>query len=297
MSGLDYFGKEHCHFDYGSGSSETSTSIQDLAYNKPDFYALETRLRNLDIKLLSGHVHMRRYSGLFPLNNIVTFLRNPLDQFISHFEHKTRHHGYKGSIEEMMNTPSGPDIQAHCLFSCPLEAYGFIGVTERYEESLRVFNSYYKTDFKFASLNTNPQKKQSSYSLPDNLIESFNKKSKASADLYYQANQLLDEHLKALNEGYDFIHGGVLSFNRSQVDGFAFDAKKNRPVRVELSINGTVQQTSAANQDRPTLRALNAPRNGYVGFNFRIKSPLKKGDHLCIQVAATDQVLFRHTVP
>lgn len=107
-SAIKFFGKDLCHFDYGTGNPDTTSIIEQYVYNKPDFFLLEKELKKANSKFLCGHVSFRRYSPLVPAAHIVSFLRDPLKQFISHYEHKTRHHAYTETLEFMLNTPAGP---------------------------------------------------------------------------------------------------------------------------------------------------------------------------------------------
>lgn len=175
----------------------------------------------------------------------------------------------------------------------PLEAYGFIGVTERYEDSLFIFNKFYETNLEYSKTNTNPNKQAENYTIPSNLVESFNKKSLDSKILYEKANKILDTRLQAIRSGYEYIHAGILTKSPTHIDGFAFNARENNAVRVQLLINGKVVQTSLATDDRPLLRAASVSRNGYVGFRFKFPTNLKTGDEIFIRIPSTDQEILK----
>ncbi|MEW5838762.1 MAG: hypothetical protein AB1717_08015 [Pseudomonadota bacterium] len=289
---MEHFGQDACVFDYGSGNPDTSDLVQALVYGQQDLFALERKLSRSGARFFGGHVLAKRYAPLFASRQMTTFVRHPRDQFISHFQHKVRHHGYQGDMSSLLESAAGPALQSGMLSAVPIEAMGFVGVTERYEESLRVFNTLYAIDMPSMNLNCNPERPQGGgYVLPEACQKPFDRLARVDLALHEQANRLLDRHLEALSAGYAFVHGAVNTLSALSLDGFAFYRESVRPVQVQLLVNGNPQATMAATHDRPALRALNVPRNGFVGFHFQLKGALKEGDHVLVRVRDTGQVL------
>lgn len=291
LSAAEYFGNEACHFDYGSGNPETSPAIEQTVYKHNDLFRLEKQLHRLGSRFFCGHVLAKRYTPLFSAHRLVTFIRSPLDQFVSHFEHKVRHHDYKGDIGELINSPSGPDLQSRMMHGIPLEAWGFIGVTERYAESLEVFNTIYQTALPALALNRNPSKVDAGYALPASLQQAFAARAKLDDANHQRAHQLLDERLRALKDGYDFVQGAVTSHAATHVSGFAFHRETSRPVKLELWVNNKLLSLVDATLYDPVMRSINAPRNGYVGFRFQLKTSLQPGDQVQLRVKNSGQLL------
>ncbi len=293
FAAINYFGKDACHFDYGSASPDTSDSVKQYAYERRDFFQLQQQLHQNDAKFLAGHVGFRRYNAFVPASNVVSFIRDPLKQFISHYEHKMRHHDYKETLETMLHSHAGPELQARNLQGIPIEAYGFIGITERYEESLMLFNHFYQTNLEYSTLNTNPNKKPETYRLPEHLANAFKQSAALSYYLYNKANKTLDKRLIALRNNYEYAHATVTAHTATHVEGFAFYARNNNAVQVQLLINGKVIRTSFATDERPNLRSANVSRNGYVGFKFALPPNLGAGDDVYVRIPATNQEVYR----
>ncbi|MDD2893144.1 MAG: sulfotransferase family 2 domain-containing protein [Halothiobacillaceae bacterium] len=292
VSAAAYFGQDACFFDYGAEASDTSEIIQKNVYSQQDLFSLERRLHRLKARFFAGHVNARRYAPLFQARCLTTFIRNPREQFVSHFQHKVRHHGYQGSLLEMLSSAAGPDLQSRMLSGIPLDAYGFVGVTERYQESLRVFNTLYQVDLPYLQANQNPDRSGETYDLPKEIQDGFNQKAKIDLALHARANLLLDQRLLAIDEGYSFVHGSVTTSTALRVEGYAFNEDSDKPVRVQLWVGEKRMQTTLATLDRPLLRSINAPRNGHVGFEFNLKN-IREADSVRVCVADTGQLLSR----
>src|SRR3546814_2782255 len=72
---------------------------------------------------------------------------------------------------------------------------------------------------------------------------------------------MLEERKKAIEQGYEYAHGGIQALNKTSVMGFAYRPRGN-PVRVSVRINGQpVKKNAIATLHRPNLHALRPPRN------------------------------------
>ena len=172
-----YFGKNNTFFDYGQDSSDTNKHIVELEYRKNDRLAVGVLLAQR-AQFLSGHVNYAKYGQFFKAKNIVTFVRDPLQQVKSHYEHFTRHYGYSEDFETFVSKPQFSNLQSKYLKGVNVESLGFVGLTEEYEESLGLMNKYYGFDIDFLSLNKNSGKSGGHYELTsaeEKLIKKFNK--------------------------------------------------------------------------------------------------------------------------
>ena len=142
-----YFGTEATYFDYGKESSETHLDILKFEYESKDRYLAAKSIKK-NAKFLSGHVIYPKYAPFFSTKSVVTFVRDPAQQVRSHYEHFSRLHGYKGSFEDFIKENRFANMQSKALNGVWTDAIGFIGITERYNESLALFNKYYGTDIK-----------------------------------------------------------------------------------------------------------------------------------------------------
>ncbi|MBI3156016.1 MAG: sulfotransferase family 2 domain-containing protein [Burkholderiales bacterium] len=292
----DAVGDGHCHFDYGPSSSETSPLVKQLAYDEPDLFRLQQALARASCRLLAGHVHAGRYAPLVPAARVVSFVRDPVQQVMSHYEHQRLHNRYPGSLEDFLRGPLGPGFQARVLAALPIEALGFVGVTERYEDSLRAFSTAFGITLEVRRLNLNPSRAQGAfpapaYAVPDELRGLMEERGGPDQVLYQRANALLDARLEAMAAAQPFVHGALTAVVPTHIGGFAYLTGSQKPVRVQVLVNRRIVREVLATADRPALRALKVPRNAFVGFDYRPAEPLAVGDSVSVRVAATGQLL------
>jgi len=287
-------GKESICYDYGPSSSHTEPDIARLAYPPaPDLFRLERALTQKHYKLLGGHVPALRYLPMIPAGRSFTFIRNPVDQLVSHYEHHVRNFGYSNTLKEFIKTPAAGPICTKMLAGVPLGALGFVGVTEEYDTSLTMLSSLYGLQIPVRYDNRNPtQEAKQSYIVDEDLSDDIATLLEPEFALWHQAQAMLHERQKAVDQGYDYINGGILTLNRTGVTGFAYRLGRNNPIRVGVRINGKqVKKAVTATLHRPSLQTFRPPRNGCVGFEFQWPTPLQPGDEVTCFVPVTGQVL------
>ena len=91
--------------------------------------------------------HRRIIHGHFPFNKkykkyfLCTFLRNPVEQVISRWSyHKTYAINYKGSVVDFAKW-GFVNMQSKYLKGSTLNDFDFVGITERYPDSMKIFKS------------------------------------------------------------------------------------------------------------------------------------------------------------
>ena len=170
-----YFGSEATYFDYGNGSKETHPDILKFEYESKDRYLAAKSIKK-NAKFLSGHVIYPKYAPFFPAKSVVTFVRDPAQQVRSHYEHFSRLHGYKGSFEDFIKENRFANMQSKALNGIWTDAIGFIGITERYNESIALFNKYYGTGIKVLDINKNTAKASGIYTFTEKVKLHLSKK-------------------------------------------------------------------------------------------------------------------------
>jgi hypothetical protein len=292
-----YFGEEHLFYDYGPKAPETSACVHAHIYGNKDFFGLQSEFARTSCRFFCGHVTLARYAALFSATHLVSFVREPSEQLYSHFMHHVRYGGFTHPFEFFLSPKGENRFQFQLLSGIPIEAVGFIGVTDRYEESLRVFNACYNTDFKVERLNQNPDKNKARYDVPSETLAKFEKPLTADRALYARANTLLNARLHALETKAPYVHGTISKVTPDSLSGFAFYHDQTRPVRVEILVNDTRVAIATAVNNRPGLRAFNVPRNGFVGFDYKPPRPFQIKDRITVCAADTGQKLGETLVP
>lgn len=290
-------GASHCQFDYGLKSPDTTALVREHVYQTPDLFRLRAELEKTGSRLLAGHFGLNLYGPLFRSGKMLAFCRDPREQLLSHFAHATRLNGYSGTLTEFLASPAGGGCQSRVFGQVPPQAIGFIGVTERYEESLRVIRETLGLEVKPMVHNANPERNGTGkYSVPEEAASALAAAVAKDMPVYCTANRLLDQRIAALDAGYPYVHGMIQSVNPSAVRGFAFNGSDDRPVVVELVVNDKSVASCQASFDRPGLRVAGVSRHGYVGFAFHGQNLLQAGDRAVVRVAASGQVLGEHVL-
>ncbi|MDO6459068.1 hypothetical protein Q4485_00005 [Granulosicoccaceae sp. 1_MG-2023] len=277
-------------------SAVTSAAILKYFYQEPDLFALKQAMESTGIGMLTGHVNVRRYLPIFGCREVATFFRHPVAQVASHYEHHVRHLGYSGSFEQFIEENRFRNMQSRTVSALLPALLGFIGLTERYNESIELFNSFYQRDFASLSLNASPSRKQDDPRFPkmqsmDKAL--FRRVTELNSDdmrVYHAAELIFDERLKALRKGKRYGFGIVHGLNSTQVSGLAFGADDDA-AEVEIRINGKPVAVVRAAEPRLQLAESRLPREGFVGFTYRFREAPKIGDKVECVLAATGQVL------
>ncbi len=131
--------------DYGEKSINTSDAVKKNYYSKQDLYSL-LNLFNKKNQIFSGHFYSQKYLDFVDIRNIISFVRDPLEQVISHFNHHVSYLGYDGEFNDFIIKPRRCNIQSRYLDALPISLYGFIGLTANYEESLSFINQSYSLE-------------------------------------------------------------------------------------------------------------------------------------------------------
>lgn len=300
LGAITTLGASHCHFDYGRRSAETSRFVHDHVYENPDIFKFDGELTKAGCRLLGGHFGYPKYGPLFCSDRVLSFCREPGLQLMSHHAHSVRHNGDSRSLAQFLAAADGAGCQTRAFNGIPLEAVGFIGVTDRYDESLRVIRQVYGLEIQSMRKNANPDKTgERPYEIPAELAEDYAAAVAKDVGVYRRANVLLDRRLAALDGGYGFVHGAIQTGNHVAIQGFAFNGRghdRDESVEVELLINDKPSASCSAVNYRPGLRGIGAPRRGYVGFEFKYSRSLKPGDKAAVRVASSEQVLGNYSI-
>ena len=182
--------------DYGPRSPSTSRIVKETVYNEArgKAYLLDEIKRNR-IDFLTGHFHVSKYLHLFRGKvRWCTFLRNPLPRTISEYLHVTREGDYAGSLEDYANEPANCNRQSKLISGLRLEDFYFVGLTERYAESLALFNNLTGWDLPHLQLNIG-RRKAARHELGDELFNKMKEHNALDQELHDRASDLLDKRL------------------------------------------------------------------------------------------------------
>ncbi len=131
-----HFGPERSLYDYNTQAKLTSPLVVEWMYEKQDPAGFAEAVRDGQYRVLTGHFPLGKYLTVFPDARFVTWVREPVARLWSAFRHYTRHHGYTRTFQDFYREPRFINQQSRMLSAAP-DRVAFIGVTERYGESLR----------------------------------------------------------------------------------------------------------------------------------------------------------------
>lgn len=276
----NYFTKENTYYDYSPSSSETSAIILENIYQNQDMYALAKYFENKENIFLSGHFHAVKYASLFETLNIVTFVREPIEQVLSHYEHHCRDLGYKEDLETFVKDNRFKNIQSRILAGRPIELYGFIGLTEEYSKSIMLINDYYGLNIEVLTENISENKFLTSDALDDEMLNLIVKENSVDIELYKQAKKIFEERIRCYENKESYTHIYIQEKRSNMIRGCAFKKESDEPVEVDI-FNGSYHITSLIAKDyRPGLILLGLPRKGFVGFEYIVKDVEEDSDFI-----------------
>ncbi|SFV71240.1 hypothetical protein MNB_SV-13-469 [hydrothermal vent metagenome] len=267
ISAEEYYAEDEVFYDYSIQARETSKLIVEKIYKYQDFYGFyNTVLNKLDKSFLSGHFHSNKYASLYDTLNIVSFVRNPVEQVLSHFNHHKSRNGYDENFKTFIKDKRFCNIQSKALGDKPIGMYGFLGITEAYDSSIFLFNRLYNVELKTKHIN---KKSNHTLALEDininllKLIERLN----ARDIRFYKAVKAQFEVRKALEaKGLVFTHGFIQKCTSHEIMGIAFQKDNEEAIAIDIYLGKQYLETVYARKLRVGQR--NISRKGYIGFDY-----------------------------
>lgn len=284
------FGNPRIVYDYGKASPETDTLAQALLYDaqQPDFRAFGQACEKERTAMVGGHVSVGRFVPLFGVGNTLTFLREPLQRMASEYAHFVRHYQYKGSFHDFYSRPVMHNRQSKMLHGVDLEAFGFVGLNERYADSLGMLNAHYKIDIPTREDNRGKEPLDAAHAISEEDAAELKRLNKRDIALYQRASELFEQRYDLYQGEKTWAHARLMECTTQRISGWAWWAGEGeKPVEVEVWVNGWQEDTVSAVDLRPGLCRLRPPRGGYVGFQLPVT--LKAGDSVQCRVVETGQ--------
>lgn len=286
----DYFGMDAIAFDYGRHSEHTHPLVNEHLYlqSSPDRWSFYRALNDRSVSLLGGHVGVNRFVDGVGVNNTLTFFREPLQRTASEYAHSCRHHDYKGSFRDFFDRAVMRNRLSKTLGGIAIEALGFVGLTERYAESLALINDLYGWELARREENMAGDKPAHVHTVAADDERDFYLQNEEDVALFALTQWLLETRLALHARGLPYVHGKIQQLTATRVNGWAWwSSDRDEPVSVEVWVNDELLTTVPALDLRPGLVWLGLPRGGHVGFSAAIDAQV--GDRVNCRVAETGQ--------
>lgn len=285
-------GSENMFFDYGVEAAVRTDLILEHLHPERKIYELGLSLAgNIEPFCLAGHFSLPKYAPLFWMKNTLLFLREPVQRFVSSYEHHRRFNGLEMSLEAFCSQPKHVNVQSRVVAGFPLEAIGFIGLQEAYSDSLQMFQAIYDIKVEEISSNVFDGKTSKVYQLDDELLARVCAANEREIQIYQRAKEMFVQRRELFRQGLPYMHCVVTKLGQAELTGWAVNNLSNEPVEISIARNGVVVGSAVAHSYRAALREKNMARYGYIGFDFRFRKPLAADDEVVCTIAATGQVL------
>src|SRR5690606_12242346 len=129
-----------------------------------------------------------------------------VDQVISHYKHSRRWNGFQGDLKSFVMTKNLQNLQSQYVAGLAIENFGFVGITELYEESLELFNNRYKTNFECFYENANDYTVEN---LTDELLQLITNNNRQDFFLYDRCLKMHRDRWTLFQEDLPWVHGVI----------------------------------------------------------------------------------------
>jgi len=104
-----------------------------------------------------------------------------------------------------------------------LELFGFVGLTERYDESIELINYYYNIGIEKLHMNKSKESGITVNDLDNNTLDIIKKENSNDIALYQKACEIFDKRLKSFRENIPYTHIWIQDQAEYSIRGVAFN--------------------------------------------------------------------------
>lgn len=274
--------------DYGANNPATSRLIRKF-YEVDDFSKIRDLNRNKT--LLAGHFPIKKYLPYYPIHRVISFVREPVQRVMSHYHDLQRRNGYSESIETFTTNLRFQNTQSRYFKDIPVEAIGFIGICEFYDESIEIINKLFHTKIPIKKYNTNEKKKEDFYVVPGETVKLIKESNKLDCELYNYALKIFLKRKELLSSNKPFIYGKIDSKSAEKIVGWAVNPYSADAVKLNLLVNDNIEKTVIANIPNQQLIELNMANNSHVSFVFDLENKYTDKDSIKVILDGEKQEL------
>ena len=289
IAAQEYFGKENTFFDYSPHDDNTSKLVRELIYTEKDLYKFYSTVSQGEHSFMSGHFPTARYAALYDTFNVVTFVREPVAQILSHYNHYKNLHGYEKDLRDFVKEVRFRDIQTKNLHQKDLAFYGFIGITEEYNTSIDLFNSIYGTKLEYKHINVKNEDSLHTEDIDKKTIDLIRRLNAKDIALYDTVCQQFEVRKTLYAKNQPFTYGFIQKITEDQISGMAFQRGNDEAVEIDIYAGDKYLETVLAKNLRPGQVRNNVPRKGFIGFDYIYQGDETLDGELYAFIKATGQ--------
>ncbi|MGR5341934.1 hypothetical protein ACPV50_18630 [Vibrio astriarenae] len=274
--------------DYGVNSPETHSDIRTLVYEKNDVFQLKSVLKQGSV--ICGHVGLMKYADFVPVSKILTIVREPIAQIVSHYNHYVQHYGLEAPFSQFVRDARFCNVQSKYLGNFPVELMGFVGVTEDYAECVGMLSEHLGLSIPEKHSNISGAKAAKHDALESDLISDIKQRNAADFELYSKAQDLHQQRKQLRQKGKPWTYLTANVNANFALNGCAFFNGSTEIVELDVAINGEHRRTIEAKQFYHPFSKVNFPRERYIAFHLPLRKWLKEGENqIELSVKATGQ--------
>ena len=277
--------------DYGGNSKGSSDEIKRHVYEAGDLYEFKKRFNNHKSLWITGHINLAKYIDFVPVSHTITFVREPLQQVLSHYNHYVRYHGFTGDFSAFLDKPYAKNLQSHYLKFMPIGLIGCLGITEHYDQSLALINQQFDLNLLSQKVNINDSKHFTNDTLTSELNDKFVKNNLQDITMYKEALFLHTQRIDLAENNKVWTYGSVGINSNNVLHGCAFQYKSEDPISLVIFINHEPFKTITATNFYTGYPKANFPRGRYIGFHVPLPKYVSKDDEVDVYVEETGQKL------
>ena len=274
--------------DYGETNATTSRWIRKC-YQMDDF----SKVNEINEKntLLAGHFPIRKYLPYYPIDKVITFVRDPVQRVISHYHDLQRRIGYSDSLETYINERKYQNQQSKFFQDIPIEAVGFIGICEFYDESIELIRKIYDIDVPVKKLNANKKKENDFYYVPGDIAEQIKETNDKDCQIYDKTLALFNTRRELVGKSIPYVHGKISRILPDKIEGWATNPFKKESVKLKLNTDDGEVYFGIANEPRDELESINIDADNEIGFTINLDKKILDNSKLVLEVEDTGQLI------
>lgn len=143
-----------------------------------------------DYDMVYGHFAADRYQALN--GRVAMFFRNPRDRVLSHYHYQQAKGRMESvSLADFLQRPNQMAVYSRFLGCVPISDLAFVGITEAFSDSLRLFRAVFGIDL------DERRERVGSWELPEDLNDAIALSQRDNWTIYDQARRRFDELCRA----------------------------------------------------------------------------------------------------
>jgi len=161
---------------------------------------LPEAMRESGVLVFTGHFSYQQYGALLaPFSTRwCVFFRDPVQRILSEHAHRQRHQGLEMPVEDFVCDPRYANVQSRFVRGLDIEDFEFVGISERYAESLALFEQQFGVRVDNIEDNVGRPDLNAEHPCSEQLRALIEAHNQPDLALYARANALFEQRARSL---------------------------------------------------------------------------------------------------